>query len=215
MAPLVRIASDFGALAAAHVSLQLMDRRCLRSPHDVEGNCLMRVAAKAFHFEIGRTRRGSHRRARAMAAPAPESRASACSKPRRRAGRHPCALPSPAPQLLGSMRRRWSRVTWCPFERGCAGPRGTGKPLQIAVDDVTGTTVAARTLPWGIGAAPSALSLATYVVLQSRCSASADALTGSDANAEVAAQPASTRVRASALRLSELGSSSVRPFLQS
>jgi hypothetical protein len=81
-----------------------------------------------------------------------------------------------------------------PMARGCAGPRGTGKPLQIAVDDVTGTTVAARTLPWGIGAAPSALSLATYVVLQSRCSASADALTGSDANAEVAAQPASTRV---------------------
>ena len=29
-----------------------MDRRCLRSPHDVEGNGLMRVAAEAFHFEI-------------------------------------------------------------------------------------------------------------------------------------------------------------------
>ena len=52
MAPLVRIASDFGALLAAHVSLELMDRRCLRSPHDVEGNGLVRVAAKAFHFEI-------------------------------------------------------------------------------------------------------------------------------------------------------------------
>jgi hypothetical protein len=36
----------------AHVALQLMDRRCLRSPHDVEGNGLMRVATKAFHFEI-------------------------------------------------------------------------------------------------------------------------------------------------------------------
>ena len=29
-----------------------MDRRRLWSPHDVEGNGLMRVTAKAFHFEI-------------------------------------------------------------------------------------------------------------------------------------------------------------------
>src|SRR6476660_3449463 len=52
MAALVRIAPDFGALAAAHVALQLMDRRRLRSPHDVERDGLVRVAAKAFHFEI-------------------------------------------------------------------------------------------------------------------------------------------------------------------
>ena len=32
-----------------------MNRRCLRSPHDVEGNGLVRVAAKAFHFEIAIT----------------------------------------------------------------------------------------------------------------------------------------------------------------
>jgi hypothetical protein len=32
-----------------------MDRRCLRSPHDVEGNGLMRAAAKAFHFEIAKS----------------------------------------------------------------------------------------------------------------------------------------------------------------
>ena len=36
----------------AHVALQFMDWRCLRSPHDVEGNGLVGVAAKAFHFEI-------------------------------------------------------------------------------------------------------------------------------------------------------------------
>src|SRR6476660_9313212 len=54
MASLVGIASDFGALSAAHVACQLMDRRRLRSPHDVEGNGLMRVAAKAFHFEIAK-----------------------------------------------------------------------------------------------------------------------------------------------------------------
>ena len=53
MAPLVGIAPDFGALAAAHVAFEFMDRRCLRSPHDVE-NGLMRVAAKVFHFEIAK-----------------------------------------------------------------------------------------------------------------------------------------------------------------
>ena len=52
MAPLVGMAAHFGALAAAHVAFQFMDRRCLRSAHDTEGNGLMRVTAKAFHFQI-------------------------------------------------------------------------------------------------------------------------------------------------------------------
>ena len=42
------------------------------------------------------------------------------------------------------LRRKWSRVTWCPCEGGCARPRWTGKPLQIAVDSVAGTTEATR-----------------------------------------------------------------------
>ena len=73
-----------------------MDRRRLRSSHDVEGNNgLVRVAAKAFHLEkaelgVKRAQRG------AGAAPDPESRASACSTPRRPNGRLPCVLPSPA-----------------------------------------------------------------------------------------------------------------------
>ncbi len=54
MAPLEGIAPDFGALTAAHVAFEFMDRRCLRSPHDVEGNGLMRVAAQAFHFEVAK-----------------------------------------------------------------------------------------------------------------------------------------------------------------
>src|SRR6266576_2285342 len=41
-------------------------------------------------------------------------------------------------------RRKWSHVTCCPCERRIAGPRGTGKPLQIAVDNVTGTTEATQ-----------------------------------------------------------------------
>jgi hypothetical protein len=54
MAAFVGIAPDFGALVAAHVAFEFMDRRCLLSPHDVEGNGLMRVAAKTFHFEIAK-----------------------------------------------------------------------------------------------------------------------------------------------------------------
>src|SRR5258706_10028065 len=52
MAALVWIAPNLRAVLATHVAFQFMDRRCLWSPHDVEGNGLMRVAAKAFHFEI-------------------------------------------------------------------------------------------------------------------------------------------------------------------
>ena|SRR6266480_5485074 len=35
-----------------HVALQFVDRSGFRSPHDVERDRLVRVAAKAFHFEI-------------------------------------------------------------------------------------------------------------------------------------------------------------------
>ena len=38
------------------------------------------------------------------------------------------------------MTRKGSRVIWCPWERGCAGPLGVGKPLQIAVDSAPGPT---------------------------------------------------------------------------
>ncbi len=56
MAALVRIAANVRAVFAPHVSLQLMDRRRLRPPHDVERDGLMRIAAEAFHFEIEVTR---------------------------------------------------------------------------------------------------------------------------------------------------------------
>ena len=54
MAPLEGIAPHFGALATAHVAFEFMDRRCLRSPHDVERHGLVRVAAEAFYFEIAK-----------------------------------------------------------------------------------------------------------------------------------------------------------------
>ncbi len=54
MAPLVGVTPNFRALAAAHVAFEFVNRRCLGSPHDVEGNGLMRVASKAFHFEIAK-----------------------------------------------------------------------------------------------------------------------------------------------------------------
>jgi hypothetical protein len=46
VAALVRISPHLRAVAAAHVAFEFMDRRCLRSPHDVEGNGLVGVAAK-------------------------------------------------------------------------------------------------------------------------------------------------------------------------
>jgi dodecin len=46
----------FVGILSAHVALQLVDWRCLRSPHDVKRDGLMRVAAKAFHFEIAISR---------------------------------------------------------------------------------------------------------------------------------------------------------------
>ena len=52
MAALERVAPDFRTLTAPHVAFKFMDRCSLRSPHDVERDGLMRVAAKAVHFEI-------------------------------------------------------------------------------------------------------------------------------------------------------------------
>src|SRR5262245_37155807 len=52
MAPLVRIATHLRAVLAPHVALQFMDWRRLRSPHDIERDGLMRVAAEASDFEV-------------------------------------------------------------------------------------------------------------------------------------------------------------------
>src|SRR4029077_10041846 len=52
MAALVRIAAHLGAVFAAHVAFQFMNRRGLWSPHDVQRHGLVGVAAKAADFEI-------------------------------------------------------------------------------------------------------------------------------------------------------------------
>ena len=52
MAALEGIAPNLRTVLAAHVTLKFMDRRGLRSPHDVQGHGLMRVAAEASDFEI-------------------------------------------------------------------------------------------------------------------------------------------------------------------
>ena len=52
MAALVGIAAHPRAVLATHVAFQFMDRRGLRSPHDVQRHGLMRVAAEAADFEI-------------------------------------------------------------------------------------------------------------------------------------------------------------------
>jgi hypothetical protein len=52
MAALVGITPDLRAIFAAHVAFQLVDWRGLGTPDDVKRHSLMRVAAKAFDFEI-------------------------------------------------------------------------------------------------------------------------------------------------------------------
>jgi len=64
MATLVRIAAHLRAVLAAHVPFQFVNRRRLRSPHDVEGNRLMRVAAETTNLKIAvsRVKRVAQRR---------------------------------------------------------------------------------------------------------------------------------------------------------
>jgi hypothetical protein len=117
MAALVRIAANFQAVLAPHVAFQLMDRRRLRSPHDVERNGLIGVATEATNFEIAVS--GIERVAERgrLAAPDPESRACACSTPRTQANRLACGLRSPALPPPGSSCRRSSRAIWCPWRQ--------------------------------------------------------------------------------------------------
>src|SRR5215472_10753107 len=64
MAPLVRIAAHLRTVLAPHVALQLVDRRRFRSPHDVERDGLMGVAAEAANLKVGvpRLERAEHGR---------------------------------------------------------------------------------------------------------------------------------------------------------
>src|SRR5262249_35727388 len=53
MAALIWIAAHFRAILTPHTALQLMDRRRLRSPHDVESDGLMRVTTEAANLKVG------------------------------------------------------------------------------------------------------------------------------------------------------------------
>ena len=55
MAALVGIAPNLGAVLASHVSLQFMDRRRLRTTHDVEGDGLVGVATEASDLKVSVT----------------------------------------------------------------------------------------------------------------------------------------------------------------
>jgi hypothetical protein len=72
--------------------------------------------------ELAHRLRSPRHPASVRAALAHEDPACACSKPHTRACRVPCALSSPAQQPPGSMRRRWSRVIWCPSREDAPGP---------------------------------------------------------------------------------------------
>jgi hypothetical protein len=51
MAALLRITTELRAVAAAHVSFKLVDRRRLRPADDVERDSLMGLAAEAANFQ--------------------------------------------------------------------------------------------------------------------------------------------------------------------
>jgi len=155
MAALVRIATNLRAVLASHVPFQLMDRRCLRSPHDVEGNGLVGVAAQAFHFEI--------------AVPGIEGAAQRGRWLRRTLKAEHALVPRLAGEPVGVLACLGGPLCRCPdrcavnglarlcaHAEGCARSRETGKPLQIAVDDVTGTTEATK--PTGCGRSNSRAS---------------------------------------------------------
>jgi hypothetical protein len=113
MAALVWVSPDLGTVLTPHVSLQFMDWRRLGPANDLQRHRLVGTASEAFDFEVsisgiervaerGRWLRRSLKAQRVY------------SKPRKPADRLPCGLPSPALPLPGSIRRKWSRVTWCP-----------------------------------------------------------------------------------------------------
>jgi hypothetical protein len=52
MAALVRIAANLGAILAPHISIQFVDWSSLRPTNDIQRHRLVRVATKAFDFEI-------------------------------------------------------------------------------------------------------------------------------------------------------------------
>jgi hypothetical protein len=52
MAALVRMTADLRAVFAAHVALEIVDRRRLRPPHNVECDRLVSVAAEAADLKI-------------------------------------------------------------------------------------------------------------------------------------------------------------------
>lgn len=52
MTTLIGIASNLRAVLATHIPFQFVDRRCLRSTDNIEGNCLVSVAAMAPNLKV-------------------------------------------------------------------------------------------------------------------------------------------------------------------
>jgi hypothetical protein len=52
VAALVRIAANLRAVLAAHVTFQFVDRRRLRSAHDIQRHRLVRVATEAADLKV-------------------------------------------------------------------------------------------------------------------------------------------------------------------
>lgn len=80
MAPFIRIAADLRAILATQATLQLVDRRVLRSPDDIECDGLVSDADEAANLKVSVTGVKRIADGRGMAGPAPGSRASSHSR---------------------------------------------------------------------------------------------------------------------------------------
>ena len=120
------MAADLAAVLAAHVSLELMNRRRLRPADYIQSDGLMSAAAKTLDPRDTHNRHSAHHRASEKAGQAPGRQAFAYSKPHRLACRLRAALDQPSPRPREPMLRRWSLVTWCPCHM-IPRPAGTRK----------------------------------------------------------------------------------------
>jgi hypothetical protein len=133
-----------GAVFAAHVAFQLMDRRRFLAANAIQRDGLMRIVQPR-HFTS---------RYRYPALSASPSAGDGCAGPctpsmrlfqASQASRSACLRASVARSADARIEPPYIvSLDFVPMPKGCAGSPDIGKPLQIAVDGVPGTTEATR-----------------------------------------------------------------------
>jgi hypothetical protein len=123
----------FAGILAAPVALQLVDRRCLRSPHDVKRDGLVPVAAKATDFTVAVSRNERITQRRRWLRRTLKAQHALI----RRLDGELVSFPA---RLRGPLCRRPNRSAvmvsrdLVPIATGCMAARRTGKPLRQPPD---------------------------------------------------------------------------------